>query len=233
MSLYIVYLLVGLVCYTAVEAGPGIFSDGQRFLFGSNFGVPANASFDYAVVGGGTAALTVAARLSENYSVAVIEAGSFYEIGNGSLSQIPLYDAYFVGKDPSDYNPLVDWEFVTTPQMVRVPLRLTIWLILICLQGALNKSSLYSRGKTLGGCSARNYMAYHRGTRQEYEKWARQVGDDSYTFDNWLPFFEKSLNYTPVDPSKRAENANWGLYQSRLRIMPRQLHLGFRKASRR
>ena len=97
---------------------PPAASATDQFLYGSRFEVPVNASFDYIIVGGGTAGLTIAARLVQNFTVAVIEAGSFYEIGNGNLSQIPLYDAYFVGKDPDDYNPLVDWGFVTTPQKV-------------------------------------------------------------------------------------------------------------------
>lgn len=75
-------------------------------------------SKDYIVVGGGNAGLTVAARLAENASVAVIEAGGFYEIGNSNLSQIPFDDVWFAGKDRTDYNPLIDWGFVTTPQAV-------------------------------------------------------------------------------------------------------------------
>lgn len=62
--------------------------------------------------------MTIATRLAEVASVAVIEAGSFYEIDNGNISQIPLYDAYFTGKDKDDFNPLIDWGFITTPQAV-------------------------------------------------------------------------------------------------------------------
>lgn len=54
---------------------------------GNSFGVPgSNATYDYAVVGGGTAGLAIAARLAEdnNASVAVIEAGGFYQIDNGN-----------------------------------------------------------------------------------------------------------------------------------------------------
>lgn len=88
-------------------------------LIGSSFGVPKNATYDYVVVGGGNSGLTVAARLAEDssVSVAVIEAGTFYEIANGNLSQIPAYDTYWSGKDPDDISP-VDWGFVTTPQEV-------------------------------------------------------------------------------------------------------------------
>lgn len=89
-----------------------------RHLLGSSFGVPGNATFDYIVVGGGTAGLTIAARLAESGTVAVVEAGSFYEISNGNYSEVPAYDAEFTSKDRSDVNPLVDWGFVTTPQAV-------------------------------------------------------------------------------------------------------------------
>lgn len=93
---------------------------GQR-LFSSSFGVPGNASFDYIVVGGGTAGLTLASRLAENgtLSVAVVEAGSFYEIGNSNNSVVPAYCSRFVGLQKSDVNGLVDWGFFTTIQEVK------------------------------------------------------------------------------------------------------------------
>jgi choline dehydrogenase len=50
-------------------------------------------------------------------------------------------------------------------------------------------------------------MGYLRGTKGSYQQWANMVGDNSYTYDNWLPYFEKSLNFTPPDMSKRALNA--------------------------
>ena len=74
-------------------------------------------------------------------------------------------------------------------------------------QGANNQIIHYARGKTLGGCTARNYMAYQRGTTEAYQKWADEVGDQSYTFDALLPFFEKSLNFTPPNNAKRGLNA--------------------------
>lgn len=40
-------------------------------------------------------------------------------------------------------------------------------------------------------------MAYQRGTKGSYRLWAEQVGDDSYLWDNVLPYFEKSINFTP------------------------------------
>jgi heterodisulfide reductase subunit A-like polyferredoxin len=56
-------------------------------LYSNSFGVPGrNATYDYVVIGGGTAGLTIAARLAEdpNVSVAVVEAGGFYQQENGN-----------------------------------------------------------------------------------------------------------------------------------------------------
>ena len=93
----------------------------QGSTFGSSFGVPGdNVTYDYLVVGGGNAGLTIAARLVEQSAgtVAIIEAGSFYEIGNGNLSQVPSTDGFFAGKSHHDFQPLIDWGYDTTPQVV-------------------------------------------------------------------------------------------------------------------
>ncbi|KAI4212768.1 MAG: hypothetical protein LQ349_009326, partial [Xanthoria aureola] len=62
--------------------------------------------------------------------------------------------------------------------------------------GAAQRKVHYARGKTLGGSSARNYMIYHRPTVGSMQKWADEVGDQSYAWNNILPFFKKSCNYT-------------------------------------
>ncbi|KAL8722177.1 MAG: hypothetical protein Q9225_001273 [Loekoesia sp. 1 TL-2023] len=165
------------------QAAPATSKIEARSLLGSSFGVPGNnVTYEYIIVGGGTAGLTLATRLAEQQSgrVAVIEAGSFYEIGNGNISQIPAGDGTYAGTAKDDWQPLVDWGYVTTPQA-----------------GLLGNAIHYARGKCLGGSSARNYMAYQRGTRSSYQRWADLVGDQSLTFDRLLPFFEKSLKFTP------------------------------------
>ena len=73
---------------------------------GSLFSVPGNQTFDYVIVGGGTAGLVLASQLLETpFSVAVIEAGGFYEIDNGNVSQIPLFASVGTGKVIANYNP--------------------------------------------------------------------------------------------------------------------------------
>lgn len=111
-------LLAFVALVQSAPTHPNYFN--TRRLLGSSFGVPgSNQTFDYVVLGGGNAGLTIATRLAETATVAVIEAGSFYEIDNGNRSQIPAYDFFSTGKDKDDFNPLIDWGFQTTPQAVR------------------------------------------------------------------------------------------------------------------
>ncbi|KAG8626352.1 hypothetical protein KVT40_005297 [Elsinoe batatas] len=154
------------------------------------FGV--TQTYDYVIIGGGTAGLTVANRLSANskITVAVIEAGTYYQAANPVLSQTPAGDVLFVGSDPADNNPLVDWSFVTTPQA-----------------GANGRRIRYARGKCLGGSSARNFMIYQRPDRGSMQKWADDVGDQSFTWDNMQQYFRKSARFTPPNTTKRASNA--------------------------
>lgn len=112
------------ISVASAQGGGGQQQNSSNLNFiGSNFGVPGvDASFDYVIVGGGTAGLTVATRLAQSgaFSVALIEAGGFYEVDNGNLSVIPADAVFFTGASPNDTAPLVDWGFVTEPQAVRV-----------------------------------------------------------------------------------------------------------------
>ncbi|KAI1075113.1 glucose-methanol-choline oxidoreductase [Whalleya microplaca] len=164
----------------------------QRLL-GSSFGIPGdNATYDYVIVGGGTAGLTLATRLVEQRagSVAVVEAGTFHELGNGNLSQVPATDYVYVGKSAKDWQPLADWGYVTTPQA-----------------GAYNNTMHYGRGKMLGGCSGRNYMVYQRPNSGACDTWADAVGDKSYSFEKLSPYYEKSGTFSRPNNHLRFSNA--------------------------
>ena len=121
-----VHLLAFFIYIAAVAATANLLTytdESVGSILGTAFGAPGtNATFDYVVVGGGTAGLTIATRLASDpaISVAVIEAGGFYEIDNGNRSTVPGYANYYTGSDPNNYQPLVDWGFTTIPQTVRV-----------------------------------------------------------------------------------------------------------------
>ncbi|GIZ39404.1 hypothetical protein CKM354_000278900 [Cercospora kikuchii] len=130
-------------------------------------------TFDYVIVGGGTAGLVMANRLSEDptVSVAVIEAGSYYQVSNPLLSSTPAGDTFF--------------------------------------ERMADECSMLAANACLGGSSARNFMIYQRPTVGSLQQWADAVDDDSYTFSNWLPFFQKSVRFSPPGPT-RASNATTG-----------------------
>lgn len=54
-------------------------------------------------------------------------------------------------------------------------------------------------------------MVYQRGSVQSYKMWADLVGDESYEFENLLPYFEKSLKFTPPDVNRRFKNGTFFL----------------------
>lgn len=120
----------------------------------------------------------------------MIEAGSFYEINNSNLTEVPSSASYYLGKNPSLQNPLIDWRQHTTPQ-----------------EGLLGKPVLYPQGRTLGGGSTRNFLWYQRGSSGSYDKWAEEVSDDSYKFDSFLEYFKRSADFTPLPNGTRPANA--------------------------
>ncbi|KAL8786110.1 MAG: hypothetical protein Q9213_002975 [Squamulea squamosa] len=161
-------------------------------LLGTHFGVPGRpAVYDYVIVGGGTAGLTVARRLAQDSSVAVIEAGDFYEFSNGNLSEVPAYASFFTGVDPEQKNPSLDWYQYTEPQ-----------------PQLNNRRPLYDSGKVIGGTSARNHLWQMRRSRGAFARWAKQVGDESYQFDNFLPFFQRSIQFHAPNNNQRSSNAS-------------------------
>ncbi|GAA5859459.1 hypothetical protein JCM1840_004625 [Sporobolomyces johnsonii] len=128
--------------------------------------------YSHIVVGGGTAGLALAARLSEDrsLSVLVLEAGTNQEALPGVV--IP-------GLAASTFHTEVDWAFFTTPQ-----------------ENAQGRSFHWPRGKMLGGSSALNLMLWTRGFKGDYDSW-NKLGNYGWSWDSLLPYFMKSEKFSP------------------------------------
>ncbi len=123
-------------------------------------------TYDYIIIGAGSAGCVLANRLSENpaNSVLLLEAG-----GRDTHPYIHIPGAY-----AKLHRSSVDWGYETEPQ-----------------QHILNRKIYLPRGKTLGGCSSTNAMAYVRGNKEDYNDWAR-LGNNGWSYEDVLPYFKKS-----------------------------------------
>lgn len=126
-------------------------------------------TYDYVIVGGGSAGCVMAARLSENpqNSVCLIEAGGG---GRDLLIRAPALVAGMISGRPKINN----WAFHTEPQA-----------------GLNGRKGFQPRGKALGGSSAINAMLYVRGHPQDYDEWA-DLGCDGWDWNAVLPYFKRS-----------------------------------------
>jgi len=149
-------------------------------------------SYDYIIVGAGTAGCVLANRLSADPSVSVLllEAGGKDDY---IWTKIPVGYLYCIG------NPKVDWGFKTEPE-----------------PGLNGRAIDYPRGKVLGGCSSINGMIYMRGQARDYDHWA-QLGNPGWGWDDVLPYFLKSEDNLALEPSDlHARGGEWRIEKPRI-----------------
>ena len=136
----------------------------------------ADETFDYIVIGSGSAGGVVAARLSEDPSVSVL----MLEAGPEDDDDMIHLPAGF----PTLFKTKWDWGYQTTPQKQ--------------LGG---RRADWPRMKALGGCSSMNAMIYIRGNHADYDEWRDAYGATGWGYDDVLPYFKKAEGNTRLgDP---------------------------------
>ena len=126
-------------------------------------------TYDYVIVGGGSAGCVLAARLTEDPStrVLVLEAGrrdSWWDL----YIHMPAALSFPIG------NRFYDWKYESEPEPFMHGRRI-----------------YHARGKVLGGSSSINGMIFQRGNPLDYERWKNEAGLDEWDYAHCLPYFKK------------------------------------------
>ena len=161
-----------------------------------------DTTFDYIIIGGGTAGALLCNRLSADRHVRVLllEAGRKDDY---HWIHIPVGYLHCIG------NPRTDWLYQTEAD-----------------SGLNGRSLRYPRGKTLGGCSSINGMIYMRGQARDYDQWAQLTGDSTWNWGNVLPAFKRHESHWRLDDAAQQDpsfatmhgsKGEWRVEKQRLR----------------
>ncbi|MFM0130660.1 GMC family oxidoreductase [Paraburkholderia sediminicola] len=142
-------------------------------------------SFDYVVVGAGSAGCVLANRLSENgrYSVCLLEAGPPDRF---------LWIHIPIGYGKTMFHPVYNWGFYTDPD-----------------PNMHDRKLYWPRGRTLGGCSSINGLIYIRGQKEDYDHWAA-LGNRGWSWKECLPYFRRlEHNELGESPTRGVDGPLW------------------------
>jgi len=149
-------------------------------------------TFDYVIVGAGSAGCVLANRLSADpkTTVLLLEAG-----GKDNYLWIHIPIGYLYTQN----NPRTDWCFKTEAE-----------------PGLNGRALNYPRGRVLGGCSSINGMIYMRGQARDYDHW-RQLGNVGWSWADVLPYFKHSEDQVRGADDHHGVGGEWHVEEMRLR----------------